>query len=234
MVGRRIYRSIPPLTEADLSDEGWARRKTLLEAQGIDVEEYITHEVPRALKKSPDIKLAQREFEASGRLPEELRLRADFYKWAYRSGVTGAVSIVLVGIISIAGAYRHARTLLLVVGGLSCCDCQPYDLFDAFVLQIPFRAKTADPVATSVIAGGAAAGLGAQKCFQGEAVACVDFSLGGTCRGLMSLASWRAPFPSATALVYRHIGPLSRQASQDDIAAHDRATAELSGTCQAL
>src|SRR5216684_3472387 len=118
MAVRRRYRSIPPLTEADLSDEGWAQRKTLLESHGVDVEEYIAHEVPRAFKKSPDIRLAQRQFEASGLMPEELQLRAKFYKWAYRSGVTGAVSIVLVGIMSVAGAYHHARTLLLVVGGL--------------------------------------------------------------------------------------------------------------------
>jgi hypothetical protein len=115
---RRRYRSIPRLTEADLSDEGWARRRSLLEAQGIDVDEYIAHEVPRAFKKAPDIRSAQQDFEASGRLPDELRFRANFYKWAYRSGVAGAVSIVLVGIMSIAGAYQHARTLLFVVGGL--------------------------------------------------------------------------------------------------------------------
>lgn len=115
---RHRYRSIPPLTEADLSDEGWARRKSLLEAQGINVQKYIAYEVPRAFKKSPDIREAQREFEASGGLPDELRLRANFYKWGYRSFVTSFVAIALVVGMSVAGAYDHARTLLIVIGVL--------------------------------------------------------------------------------------------------------------------
>jgi hypothetical protein len=108
------YRSLPPLTGADLSEDGWPRREAELKTRGIDVGDYLVHELPRARKRDPELSQSH----SASALPKDLVLKGEFYKWAYRSGITGVVSILAIGVMRASGAWRHVEALFFVLGGI--------------------------------------------------------------------------------------------------------------------
>jgi len=107
---------LPPLTADDLSDRGWEIRRAELEARGIDPGKYLRRELPKAIKRDPELRLANDRLQADR--SAEQRLRHEFFKWGYRATLIGIFGLLVVGVLRLIGTYNHERVLFITVSAI--------------------------------------------------------------------------------------------------------------------